>query len=163
MLSVLPFFKFPVSLGVRIPSDAASRLSPAPCVSGVYLFPSENESVKLVSLSEHVTIISPEWRLMEDRQQSLKFIMCFIFSDPLCWMPLESEVAAVLDWIVSFVTVCVYMSLTVQSGFIVLSLPSLCKLMKHWTSEGGWKNNKHWEKNPAPIWCHLAQKVTATV
>lgn len=47
---------------LRIHSDAPSLLFPAPCISGVCLFQSENESVKLVSLSEHVIITSPEWR-----------------------------------------------------------------------------------------------------
>lgn len=62
LLSVLLIFNFLSLWVIRLRSDAPSLLFSARRISGVYLFPSENESVKLVSLSERVIITSPERR-----------------------------------------------------------------------------------------------------
>lgn len=47
---------------IHIHSDAPWLVFPALCTSGVYLFQSENEGVKLVSMSEHVIVTLAEWR-----------------------------------------------------------------------------------------------------
>lgn len=73
LLSVLLTFNFLNLQVLHIHSDALSVLPPAPCISGACLFQNENESVKLVSMSEHVIITSPGWRWWR-RQMSYKVL-----------------------------------------------------------------------------------------